>query len=48
MDVEPARILFFDDNASNVDSARRLGMRSQQVSGADQLRRALLEMGMLD
>ena len=39
--------LFIDDAATNVDGARAVGMHAHHFSGADGLRQALVEYGML-
>ena len=39
--VDPARILFFDDNQMNVDAARKAGMQSGRVRGIDELQNQL-------
>ncbi len=43
----PERILFFDDIPSNVESARRAGMSSFQVTGVDQITDRLKTLGIL-
>jgi putative hydrolase of the HAD superfamily len=43
----PERIVFFDDNQANVESARESGMVSYQVSGIDQVAAKLKELGLL-
>lgn len=41
----PQQILFFDDNAANVEAARAQGFQAQQVQGIQQLTRALQARG---
>jgi glucose-1-phosphatase len=48
LDCEPAQVLFFDDNALNIEAAQRLGMQAVQVRGLDEARRALIEREILD
>ena len=43
--VEPEEVLFFDDLAANVEGARRVGMQAAQVTGIDDVRRALAQLG---
>jgi putative hydrolase of the HAD superfamily len=40
-------ILFLDDNALNVESAKRLGMKAEQVNGVQGAERALLHYGVI-
>jgi putative hydrolase of the HAD superfamily len=47
LEVAPARILFLDDNAVNVDQARAAGWAGAMVSGADEARSALVELAVL-
>ena len=47
LDVEPAVILFFDDNQVNVDAARSIGMRAHRVDGPAAARAVLVEVGVL-
>jgi putative hydrolase of the HAD superfamily len=47
LDVEPARVTFFDDIAVNVEAARRAGMSAYQVEGVPGLRACLRELGYL-
>jgi glucose-1-phosphatase len=42
-----ADVLFLDDNLLNVEAARRIGMRSEQVRGIDQAAAALRREGVL-
>lgn len=42
------RVLYFDDNAANVDAAAALGLRSLQVRGIEQVRRALRDLTIID
>lgn len=41
----PAGVLFFDDTASNVTAARAFGMQAVEVSGVDDIREALVAVG---
>ena len=43
----PAEIAFFDDNPANVDAAAALGCQARATRGAEGLRSALEEMGIL-
>lgn len=43
--VNPQKILFFDDNQMNVDAARKVGMLSERVQGIDELQKKLIEYG---
>lgn len=45
--VDPGRVVFLDDNALNVDAARRAGFLAQVVSGVTGARRALAQLGLL-
>jgi HAD superfamily hydrolase (TIGR01509 family) len=45
--VSRDRILYFDDVALNADAARSFGFRSEQVRGIDELRAALLDVGLV-
>jgi putative hydrolase of the HAD superfamily len=47
LDAPPARVLFIDDNAINVDAASRLGMHARRVAGVNGARRALVELGLI-
>lgn len=47
LDLKPSEIMFFDDNSANVDAARALGIRSEQVSGVDELMTALINSELL-
>jgi HAD superfamily hydrolase (TIGR01509 family) len=44
----PAQVLFFDDNALNVEAARRLGMHAVRVLGLGEAQQALVDMSILD
>ncbi len=48
LDVDPTRILYFDDNQLNVDAARRAGWRAELATGPHACRRVLAELGMVD
>ena len=41
------RIAFLDDSANNVDQAVRMGFQARKVTGVDQARAALVELGVL-
>jgi HAD superfamily hydrolase (TIGR01509 family) len=43
----PERVLFIDDNAINVEAARRLGLHARRVAGVDGARAAFRELGLL-
>ena len=43
----PARILFLDDNQLNVAGARAAGMVARRVAGLNEVRAALVELGVL-
>lgn len=43
----PEKILFFDDNARNIEAAEKAGIKAVQVEGPVQLKKALLEYGVL-
>jgi HAD superfamily hydrolase (TIGR01509 family) len=45
---EPGHVLFFDDNALNIDAARALGIHAVRVQGLEQAQRALIELDILD
>lgn len=44
----PGEVVFFDDNAINVDAARRLGLYARQVRGLTETHQALIELGIID
>jgi 2-haloacid dehalogenase len=46
-DLDPARTLFIDDAAANVDGARRAGFLAHRFVDAADLRRHLVEAGLL-
>lgn len=46
-DLEPARTVFIDDHAPNIDSAGALGFHAHHFTGPDHLRRALVGHGLL-
>jgi len=48
MACEPSRILFFDDNRVNVEAARRAGMDAFHVSGFADVKRKLLDIGIIN
>ncbi|NLN17872.1 MAG: HAD-IA family hydrolase [Firmicutes bacterium] len=43
----PDEILFLDDNKLNVEAATRLGIHARQVRGIEEVRQALIEVGIL-
>jgi glucose-1-phosphatase len=45
--VPPERTLFVDDNAANVEGARRCGFLAEQVRGVEGARRAIARAGVL-
>jgi putative hydrolase of the HAD superfamily len=45
--ADPARVLFLDDNAVNVDAAAAFGFVARHVRGVDEARRALVDTGVL-
>jgi HAD superfamily hydrolase (TIGR01509 family) len=45
--ITPERVLFLDDNAVNVEGARAVGLRSEQVRGVAEARAALSSYGLL-
>ena len=47
LEVEPARVLFLDDNRINVDAARAAGLRAERVVGVSEARQALAGAGVL-
>jgi len=47
LDVAPARVLFIDDNAINVQAAAKLGMHTRRVVGVDGARQAFADLGLL-
>jgi len=47
LDVEPARVVFFDDNQVNVDSAASVGMHAHRVDGPDAARAVLAAAGVV-
>lgn len=47
-DVEPASILFVDDDAGHVEAARALGLMAHHFAGPPGLRRALAGAGLCD
>jgi putative hydrolase of the HAD superfamily len=47
LEVEPAEVVFFDDNQLNVDAARFLGINAHQVEGIPQVRSRLQELKLL-
>ena len=47
LEVEPAQVLFLDDNRINVDAARAAGLRAERVVGVSEARQALAGAGVL-
>jgi len=47
-DLQPARTLFIDDNAANIDSAAALGIHAVRFESPEQLRAELEDLGLLD
>lgn len=47
LEIPPARIVFLDDNALNVDEARSVGFTAVQVRGVEESRSALIGLGLL-
>jgi len=47
LDVAPARVLFIDDNAINVQAAAKLGMHTRRVVGVHGARQAFADLGLL-
>ncbi|MGE0059565.1 MAG: HAD family hydrolase [Dehalococcoidia bacterium] len=45
--VEPAEVVFFDDNALNVEAAQAFGISAHRVEGVDQVRARLADLGLL-
>jgi len=45
--VAPSRLLFLDDNALNIESARAAGLEAVLVRGTDEARRAVTAVGLL-
>jgi putative hydrolase of the HAD superfamily len=43
----PAQVVFFDDNALNIEAARQLGMHAVRVRGLGEATQALIEIGVL-
>jgi HAD superfamily hydrolase (TIGR01509 family) len=48
LECKPDQVLFFDDNALNIDAARALGIHAVRVQGLEQTQRALIELDILD
>jgi glucose-1-phosphatase len=48
VDADPARVLFVDDNAINVEGARATGLNAHVVRGPDDLLEKLVALGVLD
>src|SRR5688572_689039 len=47
LDVKPDAVLFFDDNALNIEAARDLGMQAHRVDRPEGVRACLSELGLL-
>ena len=48
LECSPWEVVFFDDNALNIEAARTLGMHARQVRGLGETERALIELGLID
>lgn len=46
--VRPERILFLDDNLSNIEASRKLGINGHHVKGIKQTCKVLSNMGIID
>lgn len=46
--LDPAELFFTDDTLENVEAAKALGIDARLFTGADDLRRQLVEVGLLD
>jgi len=44
----PAEVLFFDDNALNIDAARHMGLHAVRVRGLSEARQALIDLKIID
>ncbi len=47
LDVKPEAVLFFDDNALNIEAARDLGMQAHRVERPEGVRACLRDLGLL-
>jgi putative hydrolase of the HAD superfamily len=47
LDCQAPQVLFLDDNALNIEAARKLGMRAQLTCGAAEAQRALEQAGII-
>jgi putative hydrolase of the HAD superfamily len=47
LEIEPTRVLFFDDSQMNIDSARTIGIGAFKVSGLTGLFQKLKELGII-
>jgi putative hydrolase of the HAD superfamily len=47
LDCKPSAVFFLDDNALNVDAAKKNGMRAMRVHGPVEAQRALIEAGIM-
>lgn len=47
LDVNPAEILFLDDNVLNVTSARKQGIKAERVQGLEEVKLCLKGCGVL-
>ncbi|MFN8190633.1 MAG: HAD family phosphatase [Nocardioidaceae bacterium] len=45
--LDPARLLFFDDGAANIEAARSVGWRAELFTGADDAEKVLIDDGWL-
>ncbi|HEX7285149.1 MAG TPA: HAD family phosphatase [Candidatus Angelobacter sp.] len=48
LDCKPSAVFFLDDNALNVDAAKKVGMHAARVNGPVEARRALIEAGIVN
>ncbi|MCW8126379.1 HAD-IA family hydrolase [Microbulbifer halophilus] len=46
LEIEPQRVLFFDDNPVNVEAANSMGILGRQVCSFDQLKEELDGLGL--
>jgi len=46
--VEPASILFLDDNSTNTEASKKLGIQGLHVKGIQQTRQELVKLGVID
>ena len=48
LDCRPAEVLFFDDNALNIDAARHMGLHAVRVRGLSEAQQALIDLKIID